>query len=107
MVCCTNVDKRYQVTVQLLFEEYVLPEYLKDDNAYACERCSKRVTARRWTEIQSPPAHLFVVLHCFSWDPEAKVHRKEATPVDIDVSIRVWGLVYTLYSVIVHKVPRP
>lgn len=96
-------DPLYRIGVQTLFDDYVQPEYLEGDNAYACEKCSTYVTARRWTEIESPPAHLFIVLHCFSWDPALQHRYKETTPVDIQVSIRVWGLLYSLYCVIVHK----
>lgn len=97
-------DPTAAVTVQGLFSQYQQSEILEGENAYSCDICKTKVTAERWTEIQSPPAHMFVVLNRFSWDVVSGERRKEKTHVEVEESINVWGLDYLLYAAVMHQV---
>lgn len=94
------------LSVQSLFDDFAKTEELSGDNAYSCEGCSKKTTAVRWTEIGSPPVHLFVVLNRFAWDLENGERVKVLTHVEIDETISVWGLEYELYAVVFHSGPN-
>eukprot|EP00917_Polyrhabdina_sp_WS-2016_P030780 GHVP01065628.1.p1 GENE.GHVP01065628.1~~GHVP01065628.1.p1 ORF type:complete len:1171 (+),score=210.98 GHVP01065628.1:4000-7512(+) len=100
-----GISKKKHLDVETLMAESVKKETLEGQNQYKCEKCSKLVDADKWTEIVSPPAHMFVVLNRYSWDLYGEGKKKIATHVEINKKLELLSFHYELYAVVIHRGP--
>ncbi|VUZ52096.1 unnamed protein product, partial [Hymenolepis diminuta] len=85
-----SVDVQNRTTLSESLEEYVKSDLLEGNNAYFCEKCNKKVAARKRTCIKSLPQILTIHLKRFIFDYERDVPQKSddffSFPMNLDMA---------------------
>ena len=82
-----SVDLVQVRTVNEALQRYTMKEILEDDNAYACERCRRKVSAYKQLTIYQPPNCLALHLKRFSFSGRngGKISRHTEFPLTLDI----------------------
>ncbi|PAA83501.1 hypothetical protein BOX15_Mlig003458g2 [Macrostomum lignano] len=87
-------------------QRFVSADLLKDSNAYKCEKCRTKVTAKKSFSIAVGPPILTIQLNRFQWGHNSKISRFVEFPLSLDLrpfmSKRGRPVQYDLYSVVIH-----
>lgn len=89
-------------SVQNLLEYFFKPEVLCDENQYFCEKCKGLKDATRIFRVIQYPARLILTLKHFRYDAASQQRIKLLHRVKYDSVIKLGGLNYELYAVVVH-----
>ncbi|KAM3174245.1 hypothetical protein ACTXT7_010932 [Hymenolepis weldensis] len=85
-----SVDVQNRTTLSESLEDYVKSDLLEGNNAYFCEKCNKKVAARKRTCIKSLPQILTIHLKRFIFDYERDVPQKSddffSFPMNLDMA---------------------
>ncbi|OQR88293.1 ubiquitin specific peptidase 38 [Achlya hypogyna] len=91
-----------------LFEPEELSERL--ENAYFCEACNAKRTARKTTCIRSAPQHLILSINRFQYNLQRGIREKICDPVNCSGNVTLptttGDVKYEMYAVIVHAGSR-
>ncbi|PAA56227.1 hypothetical protein BOX15_Mlig028393g1, partial [Macrostomum lignano] len=98
---------QYSSSLADCLRKFVSPDLLKDSNAYKCEKCRTKVTAKKSFSIASGPPILTVQLNRFQWGHSNKISRFVQFPLSIDLrpymSKPGRPVHYELYALVIHQ----
>lgn len=93
-----------------MISNYLQSEILNGENAYFCDKCDTKVTAKRYLSIAHAPKHLIICLKRFQWNFRTMKRKKIMDWIQIPLVLHLpqsaesaQSTTYVLYASVIHS----